>query len=84
MMMNRSMTRFMNLLASASLAAALAPVAANAATMTPLDYVRIATHEAISGPMPEVQHIATTTQGTGQTVVLSGGVNQLYPDSVGG
>ena len=81
--MNRFTTRFMNLLASAALVAALAPVAANAATMTSLDYVRIAAHEAISGPMPEVQHIATT-QGTGQTVVLSGGVNQLYPDSVGG
>lgn len=88
--MNRSMTRFMNILASVALATALAPIAANATTLTPLDYVRIATHQAMSGPLPEVQHIATNSDAAsahglaGQTVVQSGPVNQQYPESVGG
>lgn len=78
------MPRFMNILAAVALAAALTPVAANATSMTPLDYVRIAAHHAVSGPLPEVQRIAAVQGMTGQTVVQSGPANQLYPDSVGG
>lgn len=85
--MNRSMTRFKNILASVALAGALTPIAANATTMTPLDYVRIAAHKAMSGPLPEIQNIAVdanTATVHDQTIVQSGPTNQMYPDSVGG
>jgi len=85
--MNRSMTSFRNILAAAALAAALAPIAANATTMTPLDYVRVAAHKAMSGPLPEIQNIAVNANAAtvhNQTLVQSGATNQLYPDSVGG
>ena len=56
------MTRFMNIiLASAALATALTPIAANATTMTPLNHVQIEAHKAISGPLPEVQHVAANS-----------------------
>jgi hypothetical protein len=82
MTMNRSMTRFKNILAAAALAAALTPIAANATTMTPLDYVRVAAHKAMSGPLPEIQNIAVDAHD--QILVQSGATNQMYPDSVGG
>ena len=85
------MTRFMNIiLASAGLAMALAPIAANATSVTPLHHVQIAAHKAVTGPLPEVQHVAANfdaaaTQGLmGQTIVQSGPANQMYPDSLGG
>jgi hypothetical protein len=89
MTMNRS-TCFKNLLASVALAAALMPIAANATTMTPLDYVRIAAHKAMSGPLPELQNnvvdanAATVHKVRDQVIVQSGATNQLYPESVGG
>jgi hypothetical protein len=83
------MARFRSILASLALAAALAPIAANATTMTSLDYVRIAAHNAISGPLLQVQHAAACDAAaaprvTRQSAVVSGWTNQLYPDSVGG
>jgi hypothetical protein len=73
------MTRFMNILASVALATALTPIAANAATMTSLDYVHIAAHKAISAPLLEVQHVSPCTaaaaqQTTNDAVVTSGGL----------
>ena len=63
----------------------MTPIAANAISMTPLDYVRIASHHAEFGPLPEVQRIdAVQGMVPGQTVVQSGQANQLYPNSVGG
>jgi poly(3-hydroxybutyrate) depolymerase len=84
MMMNKSMPRLMNIFAAVALATSLAPIAANAAARTPLDYVRIAAHSAMSGPQPEVQHVAVSYGQTGQSIVQSGTVNQRYPDSAGG
>ena len=82
------MTRFMNILTSVALAAALTPVAANAAIMTPLNRVQIEAHKAISGPVPVVQSIdydASQAQAPqDQTVVHSGTNAQMYPESVGG
>jgi hypothetical protein len=84
------MKRLLNVLASVALATALAPIAADAATMTSLDYVRIATHKAISGPLPEVQHVASCNAAVSQTtndIVVSSGdwwANQRYPESFGG
>ena len=80
------MTRFMNIvLASAALATALTPIAANATIMTPLHHVQIEAHRAISGPLPEVQHVATHSDAAkGQTIVQSGPANQMYPDPLGG
>ena len=85
------MTRFMNIiLASAALATALAPIAANATTRTPLNQVQIAAHKAVTGPLPEVQNVAANfdtaaAQGLiGQTIVQSGPTNQMYPASFGG
>jgi hypothetical protein len=85
------MTRFMNIiLASAALATALAPIAANATTMTPLNQVQIAVHKAVTGPLPEVQHVAANYEAAaaqgliGQTIVQSGPTNQMYPDPLGG
>ena len=66
------------MLASVALATALTPIAANATTLTSLDHVQIDAHRAMSGPGPEVQHIAAgaksaTTQGlTDQVIVRSG------------
>lgn len=75
------MTRFMSILASVALATTLTPIAANATTKTSLDYARTAAYEAISGPLPEVQHVvtchaATAQRATNQTVVTSGWGNQ--------
>jgi hypothetical protein len=83
------MMRFRSILASLALATALTPIAANAATMTSLDYVRVAAHQAISGPLPEVQHVAAcdvaaAPRGTHRSAVVSGWTNQLYPESLGG
>jgi hypothetical protein len=85
------MTRFMNIiLASAALATALAPIAANATTMAPLNHVQIAAHKAITGPLLEVQHVAANFDAAAaqglidQTIVQSGPTNQMYPDSLGG
>jgi hypothetical protein len=83
------MTRFMNVLASFALATALTPIAANATTMPSWD-VGIAAHEAISAPLPEVQHVvacnaAVARQTANNVVVTSGGWrNQRYPESFGG
>jgi hypothetical protein len=58
--------------------------------MTPLDYVRMAAHKAMSGPLPEIQPIAvdanaaTVHKVTDQIIVQSGPTNQMYPESVGG
>jgi hypothetical protein len=87
------MTRFMNIiLASAALATALTPIAANATIMTPLQHVQIEAHKAVSGPLPEVQTgpanqmypDSLTYRPVEQTIVQSGTVNQMYPDSIGG
>jgi hypothetical protein len=83
------MTRFMNLLASVALATALTPIAANATTLTSLDYARSVAHMYISGPLPEVQHVvacnAAPAQTTNDAIVTSGGWrNQRYPESFGG
>jgi hypothetical protein len=75
------MTRFTNILAAVGLATAWLPIAANAATMTPLHQVQIVAHKALSGPMPEVQCVAARQ---GQVIVQSGATNQRYPDSLGG
>jgi hypothetical protein len=76
------MMRFMSILASVALVAALMPIAANATAMTSLDYARTAAHQAISAPGSEVQrvatcHAATAQRTTNQTVVTSGWGNQL-------
>jgi hypothetical protein len=80
------MTRFMNIiLASAALATALTPIAANATIVTPLHYVQIEAHKALAGPLPEVQHVAANASApAGQVIVRSGPANQMYPDSLGG
>jgi hypothetical protein len=82
------MTRFMNILTSVALAAALTPIAANATTMTPLNRVQIEAHKAVSGPLPIVQRInydALQAQAPqDQTIVHSGTNAQMFPDSVGG
>jgi hypothetical protein len=78
------MTRFTNILAAVALATAFLPIAANATTMTPLHQVQIVetvVHQALSGPMPEVQRVAAMQ---GQVIVHSGATNQRYPDSLGG
>jgi hypothetical protein len=73
------------MLASAALATALTPLAANATIMTPLDHVQIEAHKAIHGPLPDVQHVATHSDAAkGQTIVQSGPADQMYPDSLGG
>jgi hypothetical protein len=74
------MIRFMNRFAVLALATSLTPIAAGAATMTPLSYVQSEVHKAISGPVPEVQRIADIAA----PIVRSGANNQLYPESVGG
>ncbi len=68
------MARFMNILASVALTTALTPIAANAATRTPLDDVH-ATAQQIS-----LKHVDY------QVTVVQSGVtsNQRYPDSTGG
>jgi hypothetical protein len=73
-----------NSLTAMALATVLTPLAANATTMTPLDHVRIEARKAVSGPLPEVQRIADVAAMQGQTNVLSGPTNQLYPESTGG
>jgi hypothetical protein len=84
------MTRFMNILASVVLAAALTPVAANATTMTPLNHVQIEAHKAVSGPLPMVQRIADNFDAApaqvllNQTIVHNGATAQMFPASVGG
>ena len=78
------MTRFMSIFASLSLAAAFMPMAANATIATPLSQVQIVTHKAISGPLPEVQHVAATYGLMGQTIVQSGAADQRYAESSGG
>ena len=91
------MTRFMTILASFALTAALTPIAAHAMTVTPLNYVQIAAHRAISGPLPQVQHISANSDAAtaqelmwqsvvqnGQNIVQSGPANQKYPDAFGG
>jgi hypothetical protein len=83
------MTRFMSA-TSVALATSLTPIAANAATLTSLDYAGTVAHKAISGPLPDVQHVvacnaATARQTTNDTVVTSGGWgNQRYRESFGG
>jgi hypothetical protein len=81
------MTRFTKILAAAAvLMTGLAPIAANAAIATPLDHVQIEAHKAMSGPLPEVQHVSAdaTQKLAGQTIVRSGAVAQRYTASVGG
>ena len=82
------MTRFMNILTSVALAAALAPVAANAAIMTPLNRVQIEAHKAVSGPVPVVQRIdyyaSQAHAPQDQTIVHSGGYAPMFPVSDGG
>ena len=82
------MSHFTNILTSVALAAALTPVAANAAIMTPLNRVQIEAHKAVSGPSPVVQRInydASQVQAPqDQTIVHSGPLNQKYHDSQGG
>jgi hypothetical protein len=82
------MIHFMNILTSVALAAALTPVAANAAIMAPLNNVQIEAHKAASGPLPVVQRINFDTSQAqapqGQTIVHSGTNAQMFPDSVGG
>ncbi len=78
------MTRFTNILAAVALATALLPIAANATVMTPLHQVQIVAHQALSGPMPEVQRVADAAAMQGQVIVQSGTTNQRYPDSLGG
>jgi hypothetical protein len=82
------MTHFTNILTSLALAAALTPVAANAAIMTPLNRVQIEAHRAVSVPLPVVQRInfdASQAQvPQDQTIVHSGTNAQMFPDSVGG
>ncbi len=56
------MTRFTNILAAVALATAFLPIAANATTMTPLHQVQIVAHQALSGPMPDVQRVAISAQ----------------------
>jgi hypothetical protein len=52
--------------------------------MTPLHQVQVVVHHALSGPMPEVQHVADVAAMHGQVIVQSGATNQRYPDSFGG
>jgi hypothetical protein len=85
------MTRFMNIMiASVGLATALMPIAANATAMTPLSHAQIEIHKAITGPLPEVQRVAANSYAavaqspTGRTIVQSGPVNQMFPESLGG
>jgi hypothetical protein len=78
------MTLFTNIFAAVALATALLPIAANATTMTPLHQVQIVAHQALSGPMPEVQHVADVAAMHGQVIVQSGATNQRYQDSLGG
>jgi hypothetical protein len=90
------MTRFMTMLAAVGLMA-LTPIASNHVTISSLDYVKIAAHRAMSGPLPEVQHVsarfdAPTAQllmaqailQNDAPVVQSAPSNQRYPDSLGG
>ncbi len=80
------MIRFTKMLAAAALMSGLAPIAANAAIATPLDHLQVAAHKAMSGPLPEVQHVSAYAAHklAGQTIVRSGAVAQRYPESVGG
>jgi hypothetical protein len=73
------MIRFKSILASLALATALMPIAANATTMSSVDYVRIAAHNAVAAC-----DAAATPRLAPQQAVVSGWMNQLYPDSVGG
>lgn len=83
------MTRFMKIITSVAFAAALAPVAANAAT-TPQDRVQFMMNSTVSEPLPLIQRIAAdfnTPQAQtplNQVIVQSGAVAQLFPESVGG
>jgi hypothetical protein len=84
------MARFMTILASVVLTAALTPLAANAMTATPLNPMQIQVHKAISSSLPNVQLVAAHSDAaatggqTGQTIVRSGLDHQKYPESVGG
>jgi hypothetical protein len=84
------MTRFWNVFASIALATALAPVAANATIMAPLNHIQIEARKAVSGPLPPLQRIADTFDAAqaqtsqNQTIVHSDTNAQMFPDSVGG
>jgi curli biogenesis system outer membrane secretion channel CsgG len=84
------MTRLMKMIASVAFAAALAPVAANAATTTLQDRVQSMMNSAVSEPLPVVQRIAVDFNASqaqmplNQTIVQSGAIAQLFPGSVGG
>jgi hypothetical protein len=83
------MTRFMKIITSVAFAAALAPVAANAATTTQ-DRIQFMMNSTVSEPLPTVQRIATdfgaprAQTPLNQVIVQSGAVAQLFPESVGG
>ena len=83
------MTRFMKMITSVAFAAALAPVAANAATTTQ-DRVQFMMNSAVSEPLPMAQRVVADFNASqaqmplNQTIVQSGAVAQLFPGSVGG
>jgi hypothetical protein len=68
----------MNILTSVALATALTPIAANAAVVT------------LSSPQPKIHTVAAQRDAAvshgmgGQTIVRSGSMNQLFPESTGG
>lgn len=81
------MTRFMSIFSAVALVAGLTPIAANATIVTPLNYVQVQAHKAMSGPLPEIQHLASADAAhglKGQTIVRSGAADQRYPDFLGG
>ena len=71
------MARFMNMLALVALATALTPIAANATVVT------------LSIPLPNVHTVAAQCDAAAslrlkeKTIVQSGRMNQLYPESTG-
>ena len=75
---------FTKFLPAVALTMALAPFAAQAQAATPLTYVHVAAHKAVSGPLPEAQHVADVAAAQGQVIVQSGATAQRYPVSHGG
>jgi hypothetical protein len=84
------MTRLMNILASAALAASLAPVAANAATTAAQNPTQFIQNAAAAEPLPAVQHVTRDFDALqihaplNQPVVHSGAEALMFPQSVGG
>jgi hypothetical protein len=72
------MIRFMKMVASVALTTALTPIAANATVAT------------VSTSLPNVHTVAAQCDAgashglRGKTIVQSGRMNQLYPESTGG